>query len=73
MAKRFLRKKHLRVRYGDICDRTIERMVDDGRLPQPTYRGRIPLWDEAELDASDRAAVVPGGNARRDLGKNAAA
>ena len=57
MATRFLRKKAVGARYG-ITDRTVERMVDDGRLPRPTYRGRIPLWNEAELDASDRAAAL---------------
>jgi transposase len=56
MAK-FLRKKAVAARYGDVSIRTIERMVDDGRLPPPTYRGRIPLWDEAKLDESDRAAT----------------
>jgi predicted DNA-binding transcriptional regulator AlpA len=57
MPKHFLRKKDVAARYS-VTIRTAERMVDDGRLPRPNYRGRIPLWDEAELDASDRAAAL---------------
>jgi predicted DNA-binding transcriptional regulator AlpA len=50
--KRFFRKKGLAERSG--CDvRTIDRMTEDGRLPKPIYRGRFPLWVEAELDAAD--------------------
>jgi hypothetical protein len=60
MAIKWLRKKHLRARYGDVCDKTIERMVDDGRLPKPEFPfgNRNPAWREDKLDAHDRAAVV---------------
>jgi predicted DNA-binding transcriptional regulator AlpA len=60
--KRWLRKRHLRNRYGDISDKTIERMINDGRLPSPDYPfgNRIPAWDEQTLDEHDRA-VVKGG------------
>ena len=59
-AKRWKRKKHLRERYGDVCDRTIERKIKDGTLPAPhfPFGNRIPFWDEAELDANDRAVVM---------------
>jgi hypothetical protein len=34
-------------------------MVRDGRLPPPTIKpGRFPLWDEAVIDAADRAAAI---------------
>jgi hypothetical protein len=58
--KRWLRKRHLRERYGDCADRTIERMVIDGRLPPPEYpfHNRIPAWQEDILDEHDRAAVM---------------
>jgi excisionase family DNA binding protein len=56
MSKRFLRKQHVAERYG-VHTRTVERMIEDGRLPAPVYRGKIPLWDETLLDASDRAAA----------------
>ena len=58
MSKRFLRKSAVALRYGGITPRSVERMVCDGRLPAPHYRGRFPLWDEDELDASDRAAAL---------------
>lgn len=58
MAKQYLRKKQLAARY-QTTDRTIERMVDDGRIPSPDlYNGRFPLWDEAKLDENDRVAAA---------------
>jgi predicted DNA-binding transcriptional regulator AlpA len=55
--KRFFRKRAVGERYG-VNDRTVDRMAIDGRLPRPIYRGKFPLWDEDELDASDRAAAL---------------
>jgi hypothetical protein len=46
------RKKSVAARY-DIDERSVDRWVADGRLPRPTYYGRIPLWDEDELFACD--------------------
>lgn len=57
MSKRFLRVKAVAERYG-VSTRTVPRMVKDGRLPLPHYRGKFPLFDEAELDAADRAATL---------------
>jgi predicted DNA-binding transcriptional regulator AlpA len=57
MSKKFLRKQAVAARY-DVDERTVDRMKDDGRLPKPIYRGRLPMWDEDELAASDRAAAV---------------
>jgi hypothetical protein len=57
MPKQFFRKAQVALRYG-VDERTVDRMKLDGRLPPPTYRGRIPLWDGTALDASDRAATV---------------
>jgi len=57
MSKQFLRKSSVAERY-DITERTVDRMTEDGRLPKPVYRGRLPLWDEDELTKSDRAAAV---------------
>ena len=57
MAKRFLRKRQVAERYG-VHERSIDRMAEDGRLPPPHFHGgRIPRWDEDELDACDRAAT----------------
>jgi predicted DNA-binding transcriptional regulator AlpA len=57
MSTKFLRKKAVSERY-DVTVRSVERMVEDGRLPPPVYRGRMPLWSEADLDESDRAAAL---------------
>jgi hypothetical protein len=57
MPKQYLRKIRVAQRY-DASIRWVERAVQDGRLPPPEYRGRIPIWDEAKLDESDRAAAV---------------
>jgi hypothetical protein len=59
-AKRWLRKRQLRERYGDINPRTIERAVAAGRLPPPQFPfgNRIPFWDEAVLEEHERAAVI---------------
>jgi hypothetical protein len=54
--KKYLRKKAVAKRYGDVNERSIPRMVADGRLPPPDlYNGRFPLWAEDTLDAHDRA------------------
>jgi predicted DNA-binding transcriptional regulator AlpA len=60
MPKRYLRKQHLRVRYGDVHDRTLERMVKSGALPPPEFPlgNRVPAWDEAVLDEWDAARVA---------------
>jgi predicted site-specific integrase-resolvase len=56
MSTKFLRKAAVAERYG-VNPRTVDRMWRDGRLPAPVYRGKFPLFDEADLDAADRAAV----------------
>jgi len=63
--KRWLRKQQVRERYGDVCDRTLERAVNDGRLPPPSYpfNNKIPFWDEDVLEAHERTAVLKQGGA----------
>jgi hypothetical protein len=56
MPKQYLRKARVAARY-DASIRWVERAVEDGRLPAPVYRGRIPIWDESKLDEADRAAL----------------
>jgi hypothetical protein len=56
--KRYLRKKAVAKRYGGVNERTVPRIVADGRLPPPDlYNGRFPLWAEDTLDAHDRKAA----------------
>jgi hypothetical protein len=56
-SKKWLRKKSVAERY-EVDERTVDRMKEDGRIPKPTYRGRLPMWDVDKLDASDRAAAL---------------
>jgi hypothetical protein len=58
-SKIYLRKRQVARRYGDVNERTVPRMVKDGRIPPPDlYNGRFPLWLEDNLDAHDRKAVL---------------
>jgi predicted DNA-binding transcriptional regulator AlpA len=66
MPKQFLRKSKVAQRY-DIDERTVDRMRNDSRLPKPIYRGRLPMWAEDELDASDREAAKRSRPTRRNV------
>jgi predicted DNA-binding transcriptional regulator AlpA len=59
MPTRYLRKIQVAERYG-VTKRMVDKMVEEGRLPKPTYptSDRIPLWNEQALDDNDRAAVT---------------
>jgi predicted DNA-binding transcriptional regulator AlpA len=57
-SKRYVRAAQVRRRYGDITDMTLWRWTHDPEInfPQPEYlNGRDRFWDEAKLDAYDRA------------------
>ena len=42
--KSYLRKLGLRKRYGDVCEKTIDRYRKKGRIPKPDfYIGPIPF------------------------------
>jgi hypothetical protein len=57
--KVYLRKRQVAQRYGNVHERTVPRMVADGRLPPPDlYNGRFPLWAEDTLDAHDKASLA---------------
>ena len=58
-SKKYLRKRSVADRYG-VVERTVDRWVDLGRLPQPVYLpgSRIPLFAEDGLDEHDRRATV---------------
>jgi len=54
--RRYLRKKHLRVRYGWESDKSVDRAWKDKRIPPPDlYQGKFPLWLESTLDEYDDA------------------
>ena len=54
MSKTFLRKRQVAARYN-IVTRTVDRWSEDGRLPPPIFRGKIPLWDLEAIEAQDLA------------------
>jgi hypothetical protein len=55
-SKRYLRKKAVRDRYGYMSDRSVDRAVQEGRIPPPDiYQSRFPLWGVDTLDAHDAA------------------
>jgi predicted DNA-binding transcriptional regulator AlpA len=68
---RYLRKRDVAQRYGGVSVRTVERMVEEKKLPAPIYLpgSRIPLWSAEELEAADRAATAA--SARRSEKKAA--
>jgi predicted site-specific integrase-resolvase len=57
MSKIFLRKRQVAARYN-IVTRTVDRWSEDGRLPPPLFRGKVPLWSLEELEAQDHAAAA---------------
>jgi len=57
-TKKYLRMNAVAERYSTTT-RTIQRWVEEGRLPAPAYFGRrFPLWDLEGLDANDKRVVV---------------
>jgi hypothetical protein len=58
--KIYLRKRQVARRYGDVTLRSIERAVEDGRLPPPIYPcgENTPMWDLAVLEENERAAAL---------------
>jgi hypothetical protein len=63
MPKTYLRKTQVAARYN-IVTRTVDRWSEDGRLPAPIYRGKVPLWDLDRLEAGDLAAATAARMAR---------
>src|SRR5262245_21065998 len=58
MMKRIARFKDLKG-FDDISDRTVDRWVNTGILPPPAMRIKgVRYWDEAELEAADRARMA---------------
>jgi hypothetical protein len=51
---KLLPTRAVRARYDDICDRTVDRWVEAGELPQPVYIRRRRYWSAEALDARDR-------------------
>lgn len=59
--KKWTTTSELCARYKKV-PRTIERWVESGVLPKPTYIRKLKYWDEEEinaLDAARKAGVQP--------------
>ena len=60
--KRFLTMRQLQTRWGNCSHMTIERRMEaDRNFPRPMRlpQARVRLWDEEEIEAYERASVVP--------------
>jgi hypothetical protein len=55
-GRKLVPTKHVCERYG-VCDRTIDRWIADPKLgfPPPRYIRKRRYWEEAQLDAFNRA------------------
>jgi hypothetical protein len=54
----YLRKAQFAARYG-ITIRTLERMIDNGRLPKPDFfLGRLPVWSDEAIIANEKRAAA---------------
>lgn len=53
MARK-LTSRALQERYG-VADRTLDRWVESGILPEPMRINQRRYWDEEEIEARDRA------------------
>jgi hypothetical protein len=61
--KRYLHRKQLADRYG-VVERTVDRMIEDGRLPPPDFVSkRSPLWSEETLERHERMLATSFGGA----------
>jgi hypothetical protein len=53
-GKRLLPIRAMCTRYGDVADRTIDRWVAAGILPEPLVINKRRYWDEGELERRER-------------------
>ncbi len=55
MSQKFLNVRAVCARYSTIADRTVDRWVASGTLPQPIYIRGQRYWPEDLLDEHDKA------------------
>lgn len=48
---RVLRKRDLAVELGGVCEKTVDNLVETGKLPQPCWLNSIPVWMLYDLHA----------------------
>jgi len=53
-SKRYLRRREVQSRYGEVSTATLYAWMDRGVFPRPIRIGpRMVAWDEEDLDAHD--------------------
>jgi hypothetical protein len=64
MSKTYLRKRQVAQRYGGIATRSVERAVEDGRIPKPEFPfgPHMPLWNLETLEQNERQAAIRTGH-----------
>ncbi|EGE56752.1 UNVERIFIED_ORG: putative site-specific integrase-resolvase [Rhizobium esperanzae] len=70
MPKKYLTRRQVRARYGDISDITIRRWIDSGRIDEPLRIGNRHYFAEDELDEADRRAKANYRRARAEPPKH---
>jgi predicted DNA-binding transcriptional regulator AlpA len=55
---RLLRTREVRARYGGICNKTIDRWLERGTLPQPVRVNGNRYWYEHDLEKLERASMA---------------
>jgi hypothetical protein len=64
-ARRRWRKKAL-AEYWGVCDRTVDRMVVEGRLGKPKYIGRMPTWSDEQREEAELAEKTVGSTSSKE-------
>lgn len=71
MTKRYLTRRQVRERYGNISDMTIRRWLDSGRIDEPLRIAGRDYFDTDKLDATDRRHAAAYQQARENPAKRA--
>lgn len=66
MPKKYLTRRQVRERYGNISDITVRRWIDSGRIDEPLRIGNRHYFSETELDEADRRAKADYRRARAE-------
>ncbi len=71
MTKKYLTRRQVRERYGNVADITIKRWIDSGRIDPPLRIANRDYFDADKLDATDRRHAAAYHQAREKPAKHA--
>jgi predicted DNA-binding transcriptional regulator AlpA len=57
MTRKLITCRVLQQRYG-VSDRTIDRWLETGILPEPLRINKVRYWDEAEIETAERKRMA---------------